>query len=192
MVEVFYAAVVTSGRFLLGEVTTDVELELDYPEPDYSASYQQVFGFPVHFNSQYCQMRFQSAGLALPLATANPAVATIFREQCNSLLNSLGRQAPLSSQVQHILLFRNGDFPAIGEVARQLFMSERTLRRRLTAQGKSFQRLLDEVRFQLSKEYLANTSLPVSEVARLVGFSDSTNFRRSFKRWSGTLPSTFR
>ena len=78
------------------------------------------------------------------------------------------------------------------DVAKQLFMSERTLRRRLNAEGKSFQELLDEVRFQLTKEYLCNTSLPISEVARLVGFSDSTNFRRSFKRWSGTLPSAFR
>lgn len=192
MVEAFYAAVVTSGHFLLGETIIDIELELDYPEPDYLATYHEVFGDAIRFNCKKRQMSFQRDTLALPLSTANPAVETIFREQCNSLLNTLGRQEPVSGRVQKILLFRSGDFPSVEEVAQQLFMSERTLRRRLTAEGKNFQSLLDQVRYQLSKEYLNNTKLPISEIARLVGFSDSTNFRRSFKRWSGALPSSLR
>ena len=193
LVECFYAAVRTSGSFLLGDRTIMVTLELDYPAPAYAGIYDQVFGFPVSFNSKERRMSFQRDTLSLPLSTANPAVEAIFREQCSSLLSSLGQQAPVSARVQHILLFRSGEFPAVEQVARQLFMSERTLRRRLHEEGNSFQQLLDQVRFQLSKEYLRNTQLPISEIARLVGFSDSPNFRRSFKRWSGSSqPSCFR
>ena len=191
-VESFYAAVVVSGRFLVGDGAIDVSLHLDYSEPDYGDVYAEVFGFPVFFNAAARRLMFPKPSLDLPLATANPAVRAIFREQCNSLLPAQGGQTPVAGRVQQILLLRSGDFPAAAQVAKQLFMSERTLRRRLSEEGKSFQQLLDQVRLRLACEYLRNTGLPVTEVARLVGFNDVTNFRRAFKRWSGLLPSVLR
>ena len=71
-------------------------------------------------------------------------------------------------------------------------MSESTLQRRLAQEGCRYQQLLDQVRYRLAKEYLLGTTLPVAEIASLLGFSDTTNFRRSFKRWSDTTPSVIR
>lgn len=192
MLESFFAAVITCGRFLINNQPINVKLELDYSEPSYADIYAEVFGFPVSFNCPERHLLFHPDTLALPLSTANPAVEAIFLEQCNSLLPPMGRRAPVASRVQQILLFRSGDFPGVEQVAKQLFMSERTLRRRLKDEETSFQQVLDQVRYQLATEYLTNTQLPVTEVARLVGFSDATNFRRSFKRWSGTQPSALR
>jgi len=71
-------------------------------------------------------------------------------------------------------------------------MSESTMRRKLRAEESTFQGVLDRVRTQLAYEYLGSTRLPVAEIARLLGFDDVTNFRRSFRRWSGLTPSAYR
>ena len=71
-------------------------------------------------------------------------------------------------------------------------MSESTLQRHLAKEGVRYQQMLDQVRYRLAREYLQGTTLPVAEIASLTGFSDAANFRRSFRRWSGTTPSAFR
>ena len=81
------------------------------------------------------------------------------------------------------------DFPNCKVVAKKLHMSESTLHRRLVKEGTGYQYLLDQVRFILAKEYLGETTLPVSEIGFLLGYSNPANFRRSFKRWSGHSPS---
>ncbi|MFT7015797.1 MAG: AraC-like DNA-binding protein [Pseudohongiellaceae bacterium] len=77
-------------------------------------------------------------------------------------------------------------------MAKIMHMSESTLQRHLAKEGTKFQQLLDKVRYRLASEYLLGTSLPVSEIAFLLGFSDTTNFRRSFRRWSNVTPSQVR
>ena len=73
-----------------------------------------------------------------------------------------------------------------------MYMSESTLQRRLAKERTRFQGLLDQVRYRLALEYLQGTDLPVSEIAALLGFSNSANFSRSFKRWSATTPALMR
>ena len=81
--------------------------------------------------------------------------------------------------------------PAV-TVARTLGMSERTLRRRLAADGLGVQALVDEVRFESAKAYLAQPSLSIAEIALLLAFSDARAFTRAFKRWSGGTVSEYR
>ncbi|TMX45000.1 hypothetical protein DA100_04875 [Vibrio sp. Hep-1b-8] len=77
-------------------------------------------------------------------------------------------------------------------LAVQFGCSERTLRRHLEQCCTSYQQLLNEVRADLAKEYLVGTRLTVEEIAFRLGYSDSANFRRAFKRWTGTTPQHFR
>jgi len=98
----------------------------------------------------------------------------------------------VSERVQQILLQAGSEFPTSAKVAALLHMSESTLQRHLTREGHRYQQLLDQVRYRLALEYLNVTTLPVAEIASLLGFSDATNFRRSFKRWSNSTPSAVR
>jgi AraC-like DNA-binding protein len=82
--------------------------------------------------------------------------------------------------------------PTLADVARQLHLSERTLRRRLGESDVSYQALLDNVRKNRAIELLANTALSIEQVALEVGFSDAHNFRRAFKRWTKSAPSDLR
>ncbi|HED8777051.1 TPA: helix-turn-helix transcriptional regulator, partial [Pseudomonas aeruginosa] len=52
--------------------------------------------------------------------------------------------------------------------------------------------VLDDVRKRLALQYLTTTQLPLYEIALLLGFNDSSNFRRAFRKWTGKLPSDYR
>ena len=70
-------------------------------------------------------------------------------------------------------------------------MSSRTLRRRLKDAGTSYQEILDDVRAELARRYLAREKRAVDEVSFLLGFSDPSAFTKAFRRWTGRSPADF-
>ncbi len=70
--------------------------------------------------------------------------------------------------------------------------SPRTLRRHLQALGCSYQQLLDELRFEQAKLWLAQDQMPIRQIAEQLGFSETASFRHAFVRWSGVAPSLMR
>ena len=82
--------------------------------------------------------------------------------------------------------------PTLGEIARSLAVSERTLRRRLQAQDTSYSELLQEVRREHAETALAQSNLTVDEIAARLGYTETTNFRHAFRRWLGVSPHAFR
>ena len=81
-----------------------------------------------------------------------------------------------------------GQRPGIQELARELHLSTRTLQRRLTDQGVTFQRLLDEARRELARHYLLHSSRELNETAYLLGYEDANSFFRAFHHGEGTSP----
>ena len=77
-------------------------------------------------------------------------------------------------------------------VADRLKISMRTLDRRLADAGLTWQSLLDSLRLQLAREYLANPTVTVREVADRLGFADLRAFQRRFRVWTGMTPSEYR
>ncbi len=77
-------------------------------------------------------------------------------------------------------------------VAARLHVSSRTLQRRLSEHGTSYQELLDDVRVRLARAYLKDARLGVAEVAYLLGYSELRAFDRAFRRWTGLSPREFR
>lgn len=190
--EVLYAAITHNGSLLIGDKSVVTTLELAYRPPDNADLYRKVFGSKIQFDSNRCAMIFSEESLAVAITTANPVAQDIFRRECDRLSSLDSRHSGVSERVQKLLLQSGSDFPTSASVARQLHMSESTLQRRLAKEGCRYQQLLDQVRYRLANEYLTGTTLPVSEIACLLGFSDTTNFRRSFRRWSNTTPSEIR
>jgi AraC-like DNA-binding protein len=71
-------------------------------------------------------------------------------------------------------------------------MHERTLRKRLTAERTSLQQLVSQTRFELAKQLLENTELPLSEIASALRYADAAVFSRAFRGWSKTSPREWR
>jgi AraC-like DNA-binding protein len=82
--------------------------------------------------------------------------------------------------------------PGARDVASALNMSARTLHRRLTQEGTSFQQIKDNFRTALARHYLGRPELSIDAIATLMGFQDNSAFYRSFRKWTGMSPGEYR
>jgi AraC-like DNA-binding protein len=191
-------------RDLLGATVAPRRVRLSYPAPAHAALYgRRLDCKAVAFDSGADELRFDAAWLDRPLAAGNAITAAMAGQTCDRLLAEM-QAAPraaarsadgakgVGEQVIALLLARPGQFPDIEQVAASLGTSARTLRRWLTAEGRSFQQLLDDVRHQLAQDYLSRTRMNTEDIAAALGYSDAANFRQAFKRWSGRTPGAWR
>lgn len=190
--ESVFASFCTTCRFLVSRPLPGAELYLQYGRPDYADAYLEMFEFPVHFSAADSYLSLSPVILDWPLETHHPASSGIFREQCDALLAPLLDEAHTANQVRQLLLSRHGKTPDLATVAGHLHISERTLKRRLRAEGTSFGILSDQIKARLAAQYLNNSGLPVADIGALVGYDDVSNFRTAFRRWFGTTPQAFR
>jgi AraC-like DNA-binding protein len=77
------------------------------------------------------------------------------------------------------------------EVAARLAVSTPTLRRRLAAEGTSFQQIRDQLRRDVAIAALAAGAVSIEDLARQLGFSEPSAFHRAFRRWTGSAPRSY-
>ena len=82
--------------------------------------------------------------------------------------------------------------PSLNDTADRLGTSKRTLQRRLSIKGLDWSRLLDQSRLQRSIELLRSTNIDLRELAYQLGYTDTANFGRAFRRWTGVTPGAYR
>ncbi len=78
------------------------------------------------------------------------------------------------------------------EIARRFSMHHRTLSRHLAREGVTFQQLVDEIRFAIARDLMANTDMALDQISVMLRFSEPSAFTRAFRRWSGQPPSAWR
>lgn len=186
------ASIHTIARFLLGEELQGLAVGFAHPAPEYAERYVEVFGIAAQFEQPHHWLRLPRHYLQRPMALANPATVQMCEQQCEALLASLDVQDGLLTRLRRLLLARPGEFPDLESAASALHTSGRSLRRHLARMGTSYQQVLDEVRKRLALQYLSTTHLSLYEIAYLLGFSDPSNFRRAFRKWTGKLPGDYR
>lgn len=191
--DVFVATFSTLARFLTGMYEAQPrEVHLNHPEPEYVERYREFFDCPILFDQPRTEFIIDKSVLELPLVMADRATAAMAESQCEDILARMGPKEGIIAKVRRILLSNPGQFPPVDVVASHLATSTRTLSRSLQDVGTSYQRILDEVRKEMAIEYLRNSNLPIEEIAALVGYSDPSNFRKAFRRWTGNAPSYYR
>ena len=82
--------------------------------------------------------------------------------------------------------------PKMGDVARRLGVSARSLHRRLADEGLTFRTLTEDTRREIAEGLLREEQYSIAEIAYLTGFSEQSAFNRAFKRWTGETPARFR
>jgi AraC-like DNA-binding protein len=155
-------------------------------------AYENFFGCPLDFDAPRSEIRLQASILDTAMPMRDADTSAICQQQCQLLLARMSRSSGFVEQVRQLIVARPGHFPDIDYIARKLCMTSRTLRRRLTEEGSSYQQILADVRYQLAREYLATSRLPVEEIAALLGYSNPGNFTHAFKRWHGSPPRQYR
>ena len=192
LVEEAFASFLQVARGLVGPTYRPTRVDLCHSAPPYEEVYRELFGCEVRFGQTANLFVSDAAWMARKLPTHDP-LAHRQTMQFLELSNAREQESlELVTSVERLLRQNLAEMPTLSEIARQLCLSERTLRRRLTDQGVSFQSLLDGQRRNRALELLGNSKLSIEQVAFAVGFSDPHNFRRAFRRWTGAAPSEVR
>ncbi|MEU4039700.1 AraC family transcriptional regulator [Streptomyces collinus] len=136
---------------------------------------------------------FSTEDAPLPFLTENESMWNFFAPELRRRLSELEASATTADRVRAALHER---LPAgessINAIAGQLMLSPRTLQRQLQAEDTSYQAVLSETREKLARRYLADRSLPTSQVAYLLAYDDTNSFYRAFRRWTGLTPEAAR
>ena len=189
---ILFTTLTNNIKKLLNRSDLDLTFYFDYEEPNDVSVYRKYLGSNIQFDKPFPQIRFPIQYLNLPLVFSNPVMQKFYVEQCEQLLKEMESNDDTVNHVKKLILATPGEFPNLDQVAEKMNISIRTLRRRLNAQNTSFQEILDEIREQIATKYLTTTHLTVEKVAQLVGYSDTSNFRRAFQKWTGLTPSDYR
>jgi len=191
-VEELLSTFYSGSSFLSKEHFQIARIDLSYPEPAHGALYRELFNCPVYFNQETDMFRISFAFENIPTSMGNPILADICKQQCRQLMAKLKVYDELIATIRNLLISSLGQFPRLPMIARQMAMSPRTLRRRLEERNITYQKILDEIRMELSKEYIVTTNLSVDQIANRLGFSEATTLRRAFKKWTGLNIKEFR
>lgn len=181
--------------WLVGKTLPLTGVYLRGPDTGNQVDYQALFNCPVTFGAGTSGFALPRAALQLPVIQTEDSLRDFLRQTPYVLVrrDPPGRERSLSDQVERILTrYSSGPLPGAQDVAAELNMSPRTLHRRLTREGHSFQQLKDDFRRQIALHYLARRELSIDAVAALMGFQDNSAFYRSFKKWTGESPGRYR
>jgi AraC-like DNA-binding protein len=162
-------------------------------KPDQAEEIEGILGCRVRSEASWNGLAVSREAWNLPLRRRDPILRGLLEQQANEIIARLPARRDIVIDVRRLLAKRivGGD-TRIDSVARELTTTARTLQRRLEQAGVSYQELLEETLREAAEQYLLDRSLPISEVAFLLGYSEPSAFHRAFKRWNNVTPLNFR
>lgn len=161
--------------------------------PGSAAAHEKHFGCPVHFGTDMDALLISHEIVQAPNRVGDPSILKFFDTHLDEELSRVDDDASLERRVRmKVSQSLSQGIPKVSDIACHFAMSGRTLQRRLSDRGYSFQTLVDESRRELAERLLQETDYPLAEVAFLTGFSEQSAFNRAFKRWAGQTPRSYR
>ncbi len=190
-------ASIASIAAISDEVTTTtfqpLAIYFRHEVPGSVATHEQHFGCPVHFGSDMDALLVSHGTMRSANRVGDPSIVKFFDTHLEEELSKFDDDASLERRVRmQISQSLSQGVPTVSNIAGYFGMSGRTLQRRLSDRGYSYQVLVDESRRELAERLLKETDYPLAEVAFLTGFSEQSAFNRAFKRWAGQTPRSFR
>ena len=176
---------------------TDDQVQFAYAsfthQPDDVSEIEQLFGCPVRSGASWAGLALSREAWRIPLPRRDPILRRMLEGQADAIAEGPATVSGVLVGVRRALARRLPQGEAeIEVVARDLGMSTRTLQRRLSSFGVSYQELLDVVRRESAEKCVTESSLSIGEIAYLVGYSEPAAFHRAFRRWTGSTPHEFR
>lgn len=161
--------------------------------PGSATAHEEHFQCPVHCGEDIDALLVSHDAMRAPNRVGDPSIVRFFDTRLEEELSKYDDDASLERRVRmQISQSLSQGVPTVSTIAGYFGMSGRTLQRRLSDRGYSFQALVDESRRELAERMLQETGYPLAEVAFLTGFSEQSAFNRAFKRWAGQTPRSYR
>jgi AraC-like DNA-binding protein len=151
---------------------------------------QSFMGCEIEFGSNSDLIVLPGRSDSAPIVSADAYLNELLIRYCEeALARSVRGRYSLRPDVENSIAagLPHGKSQA-GEIARKLGVSQRTLVRRLAAEGVSFTEVVDELKHKLADRHLRDAQLSISQIARLLGYREISAFVRAFRRWTGKSP----
>ncbi|OUX65953.1 MAG: AraC family transcriptional regulator [Oceanospirillaceae bacterium TMED276] len=191
-------SVLSSWAHILSSISGQKEgileaVDIEFSDPGYADIYRRYFKCPVNFGAGSNRLVLQNEALKLPVIQSCHSVHEGLKRQAERELDRVRLGLSVTEQVARTLApLLDGETPELRKVASRLNMAPWTLRRRLQAEGKTYQDVLNATRRDLAVSYIRDTSLTLGEIAYLLGFGSAAAFQRAFRRWTGEAPGRYR
>jgi AraC-like DNA-binding protein len=192
LTDVTYAMLVEMGRRGTEQPFNPKRVELNRPL-ERTGVHKAFFQCPVKFRAARNVLVFDSSDFRRPFVTYNAELLEMLQPQLDKNNLQVKAEATVAERVKWILKrMLAGGRPDVSVVARELGLSVRTLQRRIVDEGTTFRELLAAIRKEMAREYLSRPEMPLTEIAFLLGFEDTSSFYRAFRTWEETTPERWR
>ena len=205
LVDSVFAGIRVCGDWLAGMALPPAELAFAHDgggqallrHASHRDEYVRVLGSLPRFGSDANIATMDAQVLDWPVPNADTSRYPLLRQHAEQLLaqrcRSAGAGNGIEEQVQQTIAagLRQGTV-RLATVAGELAMTPRTLQRKLSDAGTSFQRLLDQVRYRQACDYLRQPELSLADIAFLLGYREQSAFNHAFRAWAGTNPGAWR
>ena len=168
--------------------------EFAHPRPEHAAEYAVMYSQHLVFDAEATAIRFDARLLAAPVVQNAQTLKTFLRTAPRSVFLKYKNEDSWTARLRRRLRDNIGqpDWPVLEDIAREFKVAPTTLRRRLDAEGTSYQGIKDELRRDAAIHHLCNTSLSIADIGSLLGFQEPSAFHRAFKKWSSVQPGEYR
>ncbi|MDM0113691.1 AraC family transcriptional regulator [Variovorax sp. J22R133] len=191
--DAFFAFVVLAMRQLYKPEFNPLRVVLSHAEPrEGIAPYEALFRAPMTFGQSVPMLVLPKSDLDNPLVGACAELAQMNDKLSTAYLARLEKDDVVMRVRQKIMEYLPNGNCTRDKVADALAMSPTTLQFKLSERKTTFNDLMDGTRKELASGYVQQSSLSITEITFLLGFSDTSNFTRAFKRWRGVSPTAFR
>lgn len=186
---------ITSYRKLTETAILPLEVHYTFPKPSYYDEYLRIFQCPVLFNQQQTCMIFDLDVEDMPITTYNSYLNSFLTQHAAEKLKKLNAlvNETFSNQISKIIMeeISKGEI-SIEKVADRMGSTRKNIYCKLKEEHTSFSALLQNIRKDLSKSYLNQSNLSITDIAYLLGYSERSTFYRAFKKWYDQTPKDYR
>ena len=178
---------------VLGRTASEANIRFEYPPPPHAKAYGEYLHGPVRFACKGTSYHLPAELASAANTLGDSEAYRLTQVLCNKLLEQTPRSAStMADRVRTLLLLRPIESSTETEVASCLFVSKRTLARRLEKEGTGYRQIREQFLHELARRYLLESNQTIDTVAASLGYSDAAAFRKAFRRWSGMTPREFR
>jgi AraC-like DNA-binding protein len=165
----------------------------EHARPAHHREYTRFFGGTEKFEQATTGLVFDRSLLDRPQINQHPELYLLLRAEAERALERMTEGLGAADQLRRYLLARPPSrIPDPATAARDLGMSERSLRRRLAAESTSYRDLVRAILETHADHMLRDPKRSIQETAHALGFADAATFHRAFKRWTGRTPKEYR
>lgn len=185
-IELAMSGLLTIFRILSGKKIYPEKVELAYPARSVQ-EYERIFKCVLNFNMKQNAMVFSMDSLRTIVNSYDKSLFAFFNDTLEHKLKALTDSKPFSAQITHMIIADfKGRLPSIEIAASHLNMTARSLQRRLKQEQTNYRKLTAGFKKELAAAILSKQDFRMGEVANILGYSDSSAFRKALKKWNNT------